>query len=808
MELITLNNIKETYNNETYLTVKEFMKNTNKLISQKNRRIFLLHCKTNSLNPTFMNFNFRHISFQRNYLERKFISQVSRFKYSLFNLLITDCTLEIKSLQQKLKILHQTLISTTSPEILIQFLNQFHTKIEYKFQTMMHKQQSKVKRLKQQKTHDTTTPTTNNNIKNWVQNISNTVIPHEVKEILCLGPNFSLNINKNQLPIPTLIANIETAIENKPNNQKNEIRSKINNIIYNFKNKPSKVNKENQNLEKKVKKTKQFIKENPQITILKSDKSNKTVIMDTTQYNNKITNMLNDTTTYKKIKNNPTKTFQTENNNLIKKWEHLKYISKETSYELKINNALAPKFYGLPKLHKPGIPLRPIVSYIQSPFYNLSKYLSNILSKVIKKTQYYIKDSWTFKQFIDTVKLNNNQKLFSLDIVSLYTNIPTDLAKEITRKRWNEIQEHTTLPIEEFLQALELTLNSTFFQYNNTFYKQTYGCAMGSPISSTIAELVLEDLEKTIIPKIDYELPFFKRYVDDCLTAFLPEQKNTILEKFNSYHQKIQFTIEDEVDSKIDFLDLTLINNKTNILTQWHTKSTWSGRYTNFNSTHPTNQKKTVIIGLADRAIKLTSPIFRNEIIQKAKNILINNNYPKTMINKIFKSRIHKFYNSQQILKTNNTENKKFVTLPYIPQLSENISNILKQHNIQTAHKNINNLKFLYSKLKDKNPLNKTTHCIYEIPCQHCDTVYIGQTKQLLEERIKGHKYSNNITALNKHCSNTGHRFNFNNIKILNKEQNQKTRLILESIYIQKNPNACNDKTDTENLSNIYNLLI
>lgn len=88
-----------------------------------------------------------------------------------------------------------------------------------------------------------------------------------------------------------------------------------------------------------------------------------------------MSDILNDENTYKKIKTDPTSKLQRQNNKLVDDWVKGNLISPNTANDLKLKNAQPPKMYGLPKLHKPGIPLRPIVSCVQSPFYKLSKYL-------------------------------------------------------------------------------------------------------------------------------------------------------------------------------------------------------------------------------------------------------------------------------------------------------------------------------------------------------------------------------------------------------------------------------------------------
>lgn len=208
-------------------------------------------------------------------------------------------------------------------------------------------------------------------------------------------------------------------------------------------------------------------------------------------------------------------------------------------------------------------------------------------------------------------------------------------------------------------------------------------------------------------------------------------------------------------------------------------------------------------------SVSVTSPIYRPERIQHIKHILLLNNYPISFINNIYKNRLHKIYNSTRTPpKINNDNNPRYVALPYVNTLSEKINKILAPHNIKVAHQNHNNLRFLYTKLKDTTPTLQQTHIVYQIPCNNCNKVYIGQTQQHLSDRIKGHKYSNNLTALKKHSNNNNHSFNFNNTKILNKENRYNARIMLEMIQIKKHKNSVNDRQDITGLSNLYFPLI
>lgn len=163
---------------------------------------------------------------------------------------------------------------------------------------------------------------------------------------------------------------------------------------------------------------------------------------------------------------------------------------------------MSPRIYGLPKIHKEGTPLRPVVSSVQSPTYNMSKFLANSISKILGKSEYHVRDSWEFIKFIKTIKqIPRSFKLISLDVVSLYTNVPVDLAIECIRERWCELEEHTALTLDEFIKGIQFCLNTTYFNFENQTFKQTFGTAMGSPISAVVANLVMEKLELEILKK-------------------------------------------------------------------------------------------------------------------------------------------------------------------------------------------------------------------------------------------------------------------------------------------------------------------
>lgn len=182
------------------------------------------------------------------------------------------------------------------------------------------------------------------------------------------------------------------------------------------------------------------------------------------------------------------------------------------------------------------------------------------MSTHLPKPKSYIKDSNHLKDLSNKINIPNNFKLISLDVSSLFTNIPRELVIAAIEKRFHFIEPHCKIPKHEFINCVKLLMESTCFQMQNVYYEQTYGTPMGSPISPVIADIVMQDLEEFCLNNLNFRLPFFIRYVDDILTMIPINKLDEILKVFNSYHNRLQFTSEVEQDGTINFFGIK--NNK------------------------------------------------------------------------------------------------------------------------------------------------------------------------------------------------------------------------------------------------------
>ncbi|EFN65809.1 hypothetical protein EAG_00370, partial [Camponotus floridanus] len=189
---------------------------------------------------------------------------------------------------------------------------------------------------------------------------------------------------------------------------------------------------------------------------------------------------------------------------LLTRWKNNGYITPSNHRSLLYSEGSLPRAYGLPKVHKPECPFRLIVSSVDSPLYQLALFLHKTMIKSFPTAHSFLENSFELIKKLENVQLDINYKLISLDVISLFTNIPIDLAIESVSNRWEYIEGNTDLPKSEFLLAVTMVLNSTFFTFNNIVYRQLYGTPMGSPLSPIIADIVMQDIENRALNSINF----------------------------------------------------------------------------------------------------------------------------------------------------------------------------------------------------------------------------------------------------------------------------------------------------------------
>ena len=145
--------------------------------------------------------------------------------------------------------------------------------------------------------------------------------------------------------------------------------------------------------------------------------------------------MLDDSNTYQKLDRDPAPTRERKMNNKSLYTSRLRELPQAVYNRLQSTAGHTPSLYGLSKIHKEGVPFQPIVSFIGSPTYDLSKHLSKLLSPLVGTSLSAVRNSRDFVDFISTQTSEDDECLASFDVVSLLTNVPISLAVSVACQR-------------------------------------------------------------------------------------------------------------------------------------------------------------------------------------------------------------------------------------------------------------------------------------------------------------------------------------------------------------------------------------
>ena len=164
--------------------------------------------------------------------------------------------------------------------------------------------------------------------------------------------------------------------------------------------------------------------------------------------------------------NIPTKTpaLQRKLNNRLLTLKKTDKIDFRRYNRLRCSVPQPPKLYGLSKLHKPDIPIRPIVSFCGSPTCQLSKYLTNLPKPLTDESRHKLQSIENFFDAIKTIQIPDDYKLVSFDVKSLFTSIPLQLALDCTENAIKNSTVELPLPTDDIMDLLNLCLTSTYFQ--------------------------------------------------------------------------------------------------------------------------------------------------------------------------------------------------------------------------------------------------------------------------------------------------------------------------------------------------------
>ena len=210
------------------------------------------------------------------------------------------------------------------------------------------------------------------------------------------------------------------------------------------------------------------------------------------------------------------------------------------------------------------------------------------------------------------------------DVSALFTSVPVDPALNIIKdllEKDHTLKERTVMAVSDIILLLKFCPKNTYFSFQDQFYEQVEGSAMGSPVSPIVANLYMEYLEQKALSTARNPPRFWCRFVDDTFVIHKEVNKQGFLQHINSVDPAIKFMVEDnKEDGSIPFLDTTFKPEADGTLSiTVYRKPTHTDQYLQWDSHHHLSAKCSDIHTLSHRA----STVCRKpELLQQEKDHL------------------------------------------------------------------------------------------------------------------------------------------------------------------------------------------
>ncbi|CAJ0956185.1 unnamed protein product [Ranitomeya imitator] len=308
------------------------------------------------------------------------------------------------------------------------------------------------------------------------------------------------------------------------------------------------------------------IKNNKDLIIKPADKGGAIVVLDRSYYMEEIRKQLRDNTTYTPIPYNPTFEIAKQIQRVVTHYQGLGIIDSRLGDFLINRHPVTPVFYTLPKVHKdlwkpPG---RPIVESTNSLLSPLAITLEKILSPTVPNMRSFTKDTAHFLKLLrDLGPLPPQSVLVTMDVTSLYTSIGHQQGIEAVM---TYLQQHTTFTTDKLSfcrDLLGLVLTKNFFLFEDQYYMQQKGTAMGSNVAPPYANIFMDFFENTFVychPLFISHVFFWQRYIDDVFLIWMGDVETLIgfHNDLNLCTSNIEFSIQYDHGS-INFLDTLVL---------------------------------------------------------------------------------------------------------------------------------------------------------------------------------------------------------------------------------------------------------
>ena len=567
------------------------------------------------------------------------------------------------------------------------------------------------------------------------------------------------------------------------------------------------------------------LKEDENIVITKPDKGRGVVILDMVDYNKKMHDILSDSSKCRVLNVDIASHILKLEDKLNRTLRAIKSRLGETIYtSLYASGSRPGTMYGLPKIHKVGNPLRPIISSTGTFSYSLAKFLVPVI-KPLTFNNYTIENSSSFVKEICNLVFDHDTIMASFDIVSLFTNIPLHETTDII---CNNLEgEHIAkygLEKSHLSKLLDMATCDSIFMFDNQLYNQIDGVGMGNPLGPVYANSFMCHTEKQWLADcpVSFKPLFYRRYVDDTFLIFRDiSHVDLFLSYLNSKHPNIKFTSEVEENSMLSFLDVLITRRRGSFTTSVYRKNTFTGLGLNYLGYSPMLYKINSIRTLINRAYNVCSDYFSFDMdMTFLLKYFTENLYPSSVFYNVLKTFLNEKLEPKPMTSTVEKE-IKYVKLPYVGHFSytirKNLQNILKHSFPQMDFRFVFTNSFTIGSFFKKSstlPVELSSCIVYLFTCPQCNLRYVGSSTRWLKHRIQEHRgrsFRTNLpltsppfSAIREHSLSLDHTYTHGDFSILTFASNRLDLVISESLLIRKMKPTLNNNLTAFQLSLSY----
>ena len=534
------------------------------------------------------------------------------------------------------------------------------------------------------------------------------------------------------------------------------------------------------------------------IVVTPVDKGSSWIIVPASDYRAEARRQLSDNTFYESVNNdnNIDKCTAQRLNNLLNYIYKKHFLSRRELLALKPpSNPRNRFFYLLPKVHKadwhfPAMPPgRPIVSDCGSVSRACAALIEYFLAPLAKLSNSYVRDSMHVISLLTNISLNEHSVFVTMDIRSLYTNIPaTEGIAAVSRaflKYPNDRRPDLTI-----LTMLRILLSRNVFRFDGQSYLQVHGTAMGCPFGASYANIFLAEWDSRVL-EFEFSPCIWLRFIDDVLCIWNHDIEH--LHAFHRFVNSLYATIKVDLNFHIDcirFLDLELYRVGSRIYHRIGFKPTDTHYVLTPDSYHRPHVFKALVFGEIYRWTTHSSTYSDFKATkQRVQRVWRRLGYSRSVI----RDSVRRVLRLTQQTPTD-------WEVGFFPCASD-----------CTVCDTAFQAKFIVNTVNDSYAIVHRLTCnsfnvIYLIECKKCKIRYVGQTARPLRFRIAQHLYNIHNTY---HTSVTYHftescSINDFTFTALEHCPDPRKRLIKESMWIKRlntlSPAGLNLETNRDNV--------